>query len=119
MGTGPRTLESLVINPDFWHGRRVFLTGHTGFKGAWMALLLRGLGAEVYGFALAPEHEDSVFNVAGIAADVHHRVGDICNFAAVRDAIEEARPEIALHMAAQSLVRASYAEPLMTYSTNV
>ncbi|HEX8078052.1 MAG TPA: hypothetical protein VF511_09575, partial [Chthoniobacterales bacterium] len=69
-------MENVVIDPNFWHGRRVFLTGHTGFKGAWASLLLRSLGAEVYGFALESE-ENSLFNQADVARDVRHVIGDV------------------------------------------
>jgi len=108
-----------VINRSFWKKRRVFLTGHTGFKGAWATLLLRALGAEVHGFALTPEHSADLFAVAGIADDVHHELGDIRNGQALRDAVTRARPDVVIHMAAQSLVRRSYEEPAETYSTNV
>lgn len=112
-------VESLVIDPNFWRGRRVFLTGHTGFKGAWMALLLRSFGAEIYGFSLAPESEHGLFVVAGLANDLNHRIGDIRDIAALRTAFEEANPEIVIHMAAQAIVRQSYGEPVETYATNV
>jgi CDP-glucose 4,6-dehydratase len=112
-------LEGLVINAGFWRGRKVFLTGHTGFKGGWAALVLRSLGAEVTGFALPPEHPDGIFSAAQVSADVRHLIGDIRDSHALRAAIDEARPEIVLHMAAQSLVRRSYTEPADTYATNV
>lgn len=108
-----------MIDQAFWKGRRVFLTGHTGFKGAWMVLLLRSLGAEVTGFALPPESKWGLFEIAGVANDVEHRIGDIRNLGALRVAIAEARPSIVIHMAAQSLVRMSYEEPIETYETNV
>jgi CDP-glucose 4,6-dehydratase len=109
----------MVIDRQFWRRKRVFLTGHTGFKGAWMSMLLRHLGAEVYGFALPPEDADGVFEAARVAADMHHRIGDIRDLAALNGAIAEARPDIVFHQAAQSLVRRSYAEPVETYATNV
>jgi CDP-glucose 4,6-dehydratase len=112
-------VESLVIDPGFWHNRRVFLTGHTGFKGSWMTLLLRSLGAQIFGFSLPPEGERDLFNVAGVKSDVEHRIGDIRDLSTLRDALQEARPEVLIHMAAQSLVRQSYDEPVGTYATNV
>ena len=119
MGKRHREVESLVIDRAFWKGRRVFLTGHTGFKGAWMVLLLRSLGAQVTGFALPPDSKQGLFEIAGVADDVDHRIGDIRNLAALQLAITEARPSLVIHMAAQSLVRTSYEEPIETYATNV
>jgi len=112
-------VEDVVIEPDFWRGRRVFLTGHTGFKGGWTALVLRSLGAEVTGFALAPEQPDGIFSAAHVVEDVEHKIGDIRDARTLDAAISEAQPEIVIHMAAQSLVRASYLEPVATYATNV
>jgi CDP-glucose 4,6-dehydratase len=112
-------LEDVVIDADFWRGRRVFLTGHTGFKGAWTALVLRRLGAEVTGFSLAPEFEEGIFCAARVSEDLQHIVGDIRDQPALLAAMAKAQPEIVIHMAAQSLVRLSYAEPIDTYSTNV
>lgn len=112
-------VESLVIDPNFWCGRRVLLTGHTGFKGAWMTLLLRSFGAEVYGYSLEPESEHGLFNVAGIQRDISHRIADVRDIDALRRAFEGANPDVVVHMAAQALVRQSYAEPLETYATNV
>ncbi len=108
-----------MISPEFWRGRRVLLTGHTGFKGAWTTLLLHRLGAEVCGFALPPEHEDGVFRATEAANDLLHRVGDVNDLATVKALVAAFRPEIVLHMAAQSLVRRSYAAPVDTYMTNV
>jgi CDP-glucose 4,6-dehydratase len=112
-------VASLVIDPNFWRGRRVFLTGHTGFKGAWMTLLLRSLGAEIHGFSLPPESNYGLFNVAGVQSDANHCIGDIRDQGALSDAVEQANPEIVIHMAAQALVRQSYADPVETYATNV
>jgi CDP-glucose 4,6-dehydratase len=112
-------MEDVVIDRGFWNGRRVFLTGHTGFKGGWTSLLLHWLGAKVHGFALEPEHDEGIFAVAGVAQDLSHEVGDVRDFLALSDSIASARPEIVLHMAAQPLVRFSYARPVETYATNV
>jgi CDP-glucose 4,6-dehydratase len=112
-------VEEVVIDADFWRGRQVFLTGHTGFKGAWTALVLRHLGAKVTGFSLAPEVEDGIFCAAQVSQDLQHIIGDIRDRPTLTTAMAKAEPEIVLHMAAQSLVRLSYAEPIDTYSTNV
>src|SRR5690242_1679959 len=119
MGEWNAEVESVVIDRSFWRGRRVFLTGHTGFKGAWMVLLLRTLGAHVTGFALAPETERGLFVAAGLAAEIDHHLGDVRNIAELEAALREADPDIVLHLAAQSLVRVSYAEPVETFATNV
>jgi CDP-glucose 4,6-dehydratase len=102
---------------EFWRGRRVFLTGHTGFKGAWMGLWLRELGAQVSGYALLPHTQPSMF--ALLADESRSIIGDIRDPAKLREAMAEAEPEIVIHMAAQALVRESYSDPLATYSTNV
>jgi len=112
-------MEDLVISSSFWRGCRVLLTGHTGFKGAWMALLLHRLGAHVHGFALPPLSDQGVFVAAGVENDVRHSIGDIRDLATVRRAFDDARPHIVLHMAAQSLVHPSYADPVGTYAVNV
>jgi CDP-glucose 4,6-dehydratase len=112
-------MEEVVIGADFWRGRRVLLTGHTGFKGAWTALLLHRLGAEICGLALPPDDDRGLFVVAGVANDVAHHLGDINELADVIHLMARFRPEIVLHMAAQSLVRRSYAAPVDTFMTNV
>ena len=104
---------------DFWRGRRVFLTGHTGFKGSWLSLWLADLGAEVTGFALAPPTRPSLFELARVDGLVRSIEGDIRDLEGLTGALLAARPEVVIHMAAQSLVRASYQEPVATYATNV
>lgn len=104
---------------SFWSGRRVLLTGHTGFKGSWLALWLRTLGAEVAGFALAPPTEPSLFELAGIGEGMRSVEGDVRDLAAVEAVLDRHRPEVVLHLAAQSLVRPSYDDPVETFGTNV
>ncbi len=120
MGFWQAWLETMVVSPSFWAGRRVLITGHTGFKGAWLALALNRLGAKVSGYALAPEGPDSLFQVAGVEADLeHHVVGDIRDFDSVSAAMATIRPEIVFHLAAQALVRPSYDDPVETFDVNV
>jgi CDP-glucose 4,6-dehydratase len=115
-----RQVENLVIDPQFWRGRCVYLTGHTGFKGAWAALMLWRLGAQVTGFALPPAGRDDLFETARVGSVLKkHEIGDIRNLASLAASVREAEPEIVIHLAAQSLVRLSYDEPVATYETNV
>lgn len=107
------------MNVEFWRGRRVFLTGHTGFKGSWLSIWLQSLGAQLTGFALPPETDPSLFNLADVASGMTSIIGDIRSLDAVKMAMLEADPEVVIHMAAQPLVRASYEDPILTYSTNV
>lgn len=104
---------------DFWRGKRVLVTGHTGFKGSWLALWLNSLGARVHGYALEPASTPSLWKLLGLEAEVKGRVADVRDLAAVRRAFEEDKPEIVFHLAAQSLVRPSYDDPVGTYATNV
>ena len=113
-------MEDLVnstANP--WKGRRVFLTGHTGFKGGWLALWLAKSGATIRGYALAPSTEPNVFTSAKIGNAIEDVRGDILDASSLQTAITEFRPEVVFHLAAQPLVRRSYADPLGTYATNV
>jgi CDP-glucose 4,6-dehydratase len=103
----------------FFQGKKVFVTGHTGFKGSWLCLWLQQLGAEVTGYALAPPTNPSLFEVANVAQNMHSIIGDIRDGAALIGAMKHATPDIVIHMAAQPLVRYSYIEPVETYSTNV
>lgn len=107
------------MNPVFWLGKRVFLTGHTGFKGSWLALWLQQLGAAVTGFALTPPTQPSLFEVAEVATGMQSILGDVRDLPALLRAMQAAQPEIVIHMAAQSLVRLSYDTPVETYATNV
>jgi len=112
-------MSSAAVNPDFWKGKRVLLTGHTGFKGSWLSLWLQSLGTTLRGIALEPPTEPSLFNVARVFDGMEHRIVDIRDYAAVRAQFDDFAPEVVIHMAAQPLVRLSYREPVETYSTNV
>lgn len=107
------------MNPDFWNGKRVFLTGHTGFKGSWLSLWLQSLGAQVTGYALNPPTTPSLFEVANVGSGMKSLIGDIRDANAIEIAMVRSDPEIVIHMAAQPLVRYSYTNPIETYSTNV
>ena len=108
-----------MIDRSFWSGKRVFLTGHTGFKGGWAAVWLHDMGALVTGFALPAATTPSFFSVADVEPLVAHHLGDVRDFNALSAALWASKPDIVLHMAAQPLVRRSYAQPLETYATNV
>lgn len=106
-------------DPAFWCGKRVLLTGHTGFKGGWLSLWLQSMGAILRGVALAPPTEPALFDVARVAEGMEHCIADIRDFTAVATLVNEFCPEIIIHMAAQPLVRLSYQQPIETYATNV
>ena len=116
-----------MLNLGFWRGRRVLLTGHTGFKGSWLTLWLLSLGAEVWGYALAPEPERSLFIDMGLDQAIgnadwghfRHRLGDVEDLQALSSCVQEAQPQVVIHLAAQPLVRRSYRDPLGTWATNV
>lgn len=112
-------MENLAVNQTFWKGKRVLLTGHTGFKGSWMALWLQSMGSHVVGYAFEPPTNPNLFNAAAIGKGMLNIKGDIRNLEHLSIVFAENRPEIVVHMAAQSLVRYSYIKPAETYSTNV
>jgi CDP-glucose 4,6-dehydratase len=105
--------------PAFWRGKRVLLTGHTGFKGSWLSLWLQSMGSTLRGVALMPPTSPALFDVARVAEGMEHRIADIRDFAAVKAQMNEFQPEIVIHMAAQPLVRESYLQPIDTYAINV
>ena len=109
----------MAVKPSFWKGKRVLLTGHTGFKGGWLSLWLQSLGAEVVGYALAPPTEPSLFEVAAVARGMTSIISDIRDLEKLKTVFAQHQPQIVIHMAAQPLVRYSYIEPVETYSTNV
>lgn len=103
----------------FYHGKKVLITGHTGFKGAWLCKILANAGAEVTGYALQPPTNPSLFEIAGIENEIHSVIGDIRDYTALKTAFDKANPEIVFHLAAQPIVRDSYQNPAYTYETNV
>lgn len=106
------------MNPGFWNGRRVLITGHTGFKGAWLAAWLQGLGANVTGYAQEPETDPNLWSLLGLSG-VRSIIGELNDRAALQSALNAAKPEVIFHLAAQSLVRRSYSQPVETFATNV
>lgn len=107
------------VNPSFWKGKRVYLTGHTGFKGSWLSIWLESMGAIVKGYALEPPTSPSLFNVAGLSNHIDSEIGDIRDLVRLKSSMVNFNPDILIHMAAQPLVRLSYKEPIETFQTNV
>lgn len=100
---------------SFYKGKKVFVTGHTGFKGSWLCKMLVNAGAKVTGYSLTPPTEPSLFELANIEQDIHSIIGDIRDLKALKTTFDEAEPEIVLHLAAQPIVRDSYKNPVYTY----
>ena len=113
------TLRAVPIDPSFWAGRRVLLTGHTGFKGAWLSLWLQSLGARVTGLSAGAPTQPSLYELAAVGADMDELVCDVRDGEAVARALRSSRPEVVLHLAAQPLVRRSFRDPVLTYAVNV
>lgn len=112
-------METVELNPSFWKDKRVLLTGHTGFKGGWLALWLQSWGAKVSGFALQPSTTHNLFELARVGEGMHSHIGDLRDLLSLQTVIAAVKPEIVLHLAAQPLVREGYRDPLGTYATNV
>lgn len=108
-----------AIDSKFWRGKRIFLTGHTGFKGSWLSLWLQSMGADLHGYALTPPTNPALFEEANVAQGMSSVIGDIRDYETLLAALKQSRPEIVIHMAAQPLVRLSYEQPVETYATNV
>ena len=108
-----------MINKNFWHGKKVFVTGHTGFKGAWLTVVMNHFGAQVTGYALEPPTNPSLFELLKLDKKINSIIGDVRDFDKLKKTFDAARPEIVFHMAAQPLVLEGYKNPTATYSTNV
>ncbi len=121
MGRWQSPLEGVGEMKDlsFYRGKKVFVTGHTGFKGSWLCQILKQVGAEVTGYALEPLSKPNLFQIADIAKGMHSEIGDVRDFSHLREVFMKARPEVVFHLAAQPIVIRSYEEPVLTYETNV
>lgn len=111
-------MEEMGIT-TFWKDKKVLITGHTGFKGSWLVLMLQSLGAKVIGYALPPATQPNLFTVANVDTDIQNIYGNVCDLAPLQKVIKENQPEIIFHLAAQAIVRKSYTDPINTYQTNV
>src|SRR5690554_394376 len=107
------------VDPGFWKDKKVYLTGHTGFKGSWLSLWLQRMGANLRGYALSPATAPALFNEADVAENMQSEFGDIRDLDAISSSMMDFNPDVLIHMAAQPLVRRSYRDPVETYSTNV
>lgn len=115
-------MESMVKNMkelDYYRGKKVLVTGHTGFKGSWLSYILLNVGAEVFGFSLKPSTEQALFDIIGLEKDMNSYIGDIRDLSLLSKVFMEVKPEIVIHLAAQPIVRESYKDPVLTYQTNV
>lgn len=108
-----------MIMREFYNGKKVFVTGHTGFKGSWLCKILLEFGATVYGYALPPSTEPNLYTIIGLQNDMHSILADIRDFQALKNAFEQSKPDIVFHLAAQPIVKESYRDPVTTYATNV
>lgn len=118
MGIWQSALENMV-NREFWRGKKVLVTGHTGFKGSWLSLWLNEMGSEVFGYALESETTPSFFSQLRLESLINHYLGDIRDADLLRGYLLKVQPDVIIHMAAQALVRRSYKEPVYTWQTNV
>ena len=112
-------MENLVATNTFWNDRKVFITGHTGFKGSWLSLLLKTLGANICGYSLPPPTDPNLYTLANVSNKLISIDGDVRNLTSLKKAVNNFKPDVVFHMAAQSLVRESYHDPVTTYETNV
>lgn len=112
-------MGEMEVSSGFWQNKRVFITGHTGFKGSWLSLWLQHLGAKVTGYSLKPATQPSLFEQANVSDGMHSIIGDIRDQAQLQEVFNNTQPEIVFHLAAQALVRESYSDPVATYTTNV
>lgn len=119
MSDHPSAAPRAIVDPGFWAGRRVLLTGHSGFKGAWLALWLQSLGAHVTGFSSGMPTEPSLYDLARVGEGMESIDGDVCDPEALAAVVASSRPEVVVHMAAQALVRRAFDQPRETYATNV
>lgn len=112
-------MENMAVSANFWSGKKVFITGHTGFKGSWLSLWLQSLGATVSGYALAPATNPNLYDLANVGEKMDSQFADLNDLSVLKNALQRAKPQIVFHMAAQALVRESYNNPIQTYQTNI